>query len=401
MTKNSLIAAALIVALTGCSENAEPVETVTLAPSNLDRAATLEGAANVTEELVTYTWRLEDQPQIAQDPAPYRDVSRQFTMYLDGESLRSGVQLPLTSEGALIAITPLTRERLIDPANAVEGIALGTVDGLLEGAVAVDALANGSNLSEVGDIQMNPNMVAFTTTPEVGTGNVTLKIAEANPAAQVVVQVVERESVHALDFGADAVNYFQGDTIRFDGTWQGEIESVRVESARMRAPNGSVIDIPVANTGDIRLSGSVEVPEDVTLRPGELMELEVDTVALTPAGDEVRRTAKTAFAIGTRTAALLQERPTFEQTDEGINVPVELEVGSQGRFAVTGILYGTDENGEMHAFLGCQTATMLEPGNQTLNLTFSAEDLAGSELSAPYEVRDLRLQDQSRMVLLD
>ncbi len=197
------------------------------------------------------------------------------------------------------------------------------------------------------------------------------------------------------------MSYFQGDTIRFDGAFEGEIESVRVESARMRAPNGTIIDVPVANTGDIRLTGSAEVPENVSLRPGELMELEVQTVARTAAGDEVRRTAKTAFAIGTRTAALRQELPALEQTDQGITVPVEIEVGSQGRFAVTGILYGTDADGEMQAFLGCQTATMLEPGTQTLNLTFSAEDLESEDLSAPYEVRNLRLQDQSRMFLLD
>lgn len=405
MTKNILTSLAVLVALAGCTDGPEPVvEAVELAPARtleveLDRRATLANAANVNTETVGFTWRLDQDRPIAATPTPHVDISHEYRVYVDGAQLAAGVELPLTQEGALVAITPVTPTRIVDPVNANQRISIVAPSGRFEAGAGIQALASGAELGEVGDFAMNPNMLAFTTAPEVGTGSVTVQIPDADADAIAVIQVVERGSPHTLELAASEASYFVGDELRFDAAWSDAVGSVEVNWARLRMPSGRIIDIPVADDGQLQFHGTAEVP-DLELRPGELVELEVDTVAVSAEG-AVHRTAKTAFAVATRTAALLPAPTTFEPTDDGAIVAVELEVGSEGRYAVTGTLYGTNAAGELTPFLGSQTASMLEAGTQTLNLVFTAEQLASAELSAPYEVRHVQLQDQSRMYMLD
>lgn len=405
MTKNILTSIAVLAALVGCTDAPEPVvEAVELAPARtlqveLDTRATLDDAANVNTETVGFTWNLEQNRDIAAAPTPHVDVSREYRVYVDGAELAAGVELPLTQEGALVAITPVTPTRIVDPVNANQRISIVAPTGRFEAGTGIQALANGAELGQVGDIAMNPNMLAFTTAPEVGTGSVTVQVADADTDAIAVIQVVERRSPHTLELSASEVSYFVGDELRFEAAWSDAVGSVEVRWARLRTPSGRIIDIPIADDGQLRIQGALEVP-DLDLRPGELVELEVDTVAVSAEGT-VHRTAKTAFSIATRTAALLPAPPALERTDDGVTVAVDLEVGSEGRYAVTGTLYGTNAAGELTPFLGSQTASMLDAGSQTLNLVFTAEQLASTEVSAPYELRNLRLQDQSRMYLLD
>ena len=77
-----------------------------------------------------------------------------------------------------------------------------------------------------------------------------------------------------------------------------------------------------------------------------------------------------------------------------------VEAASSGRFEVRGVLYGTAGDGSLLPFAIAHAARWLDPGQADITLKFGA-DVMPSGLSAPYELRDLSLNDQARMGQLE
>ena len=90
----------------------------------------------------------------------------------------------------------------------------------------------------------------------------------------------------------------------------------------------------------------------------------------------------------------------FYETRAASNDGNGIWLSFSSRNTLTGVLYGTAADGRMAPLAIAQSAAFLEPGTGTLELVFDHSLIAESQLAGPYEVRDLRLFDQSRMGVL-
>ena len=115
-------------------------------------------------------------------------------------------------------------------------------------------------------------------------------------------------------------------------------------------------------------------------------------------GLTVVRGARTAFNAAVPTAALTGQATIDRKA--GVRVELPLQVGTEGRYEVRGVLYGMDGAGQSRPLAVGHFANWLAVGQGRLALEFEQALLDASGLQAPFEIRDLRLFDQSRMGLL-
>jgi len=119
-------------------------------------------------------------------------------------------------------------------------------------------------------------------------------------------------------------------------------------------------------------------------------------------GETVHRDLRTAFAYALPTARLTGEAvvtlPGTAGSGLAVSLPVETAVA--GRYEVRGILYGTGADGRLAPMGVADTAAWLPNGVNDLELRFPASIVNRTGFRPPYEIRDLRLMDQSRMAVL-
>jgi len=139
----------------------------------------------------------------------------------------------------------------------------------------------------------------------------------------------------------------------------------------------------------------VQVPQsNLPVKRGALYELYVNSQA-NDKGIKIRRNAKVAFAIAQPTARI---QSNFSVNNKAASI--NLNVASEGRYEVSGLVYGTSKNGTQLPIMISRSAYYLQPGEQVVQLKFDPKILAASGLQAPFTVKQLRLMDQSRMALL-
>ena len=83
---------------------------------------------------------------------------------------------------------------------------------------------------------------------------------------------------------------------------------------------------------------------------------------------------------------------------DGLVVRLGLETAAAGRYEVRGTLFGTGADGALVPVAVAHSAAPMASGRGELELAFPADLLTG--VSAPFEVRDLQLTDQTRMGVL-
>ncbi len=91
---------------------------------------------------------------------------------------------------------------------------------------------------------------------------------------------------------------------------------------------------------------------------------------------------------------------TVDNKREGLITELAMDVAEAGRYEVRGILFGTDDRGQLKPLAVGNTADWLEPGQSALAMTFDRSVITESGLRAPFVVKDLRLIHQNRMSLL-
>ena len=85
--------------------------------------------------------------------------------------------------------------------------------------------------------------------------------------------------------------------------------------------------------------------------------------------------------------------------DGGIDIALGVDVRSGSRYAVSAVLYGRGADGRAQPVAYAQSAAWLENGSGELRLHFDPASLQGA--APPYELRDLRLQDQPAVGLVE
>ncbi|MCD8552273.1 MAG: DUF4785 family protein [Shewanella xiamenensis] len=143
------------------------------------------------------------------------------------------------------------------------------------------------------------------------------------------------------------------------------------------------------------------MPADLPLASSNagLSEIEV-TVQTQVDGRPVQRTVKTAFKSYVNSASIKPEVLTV--WDKGVpnQVNFELNVAEAGRFGLSGVLTGTNAEGQKVAIMRTQAATWITPESPKLKLMFDPTLIQASGLQPPFELNELELQDQGQMARL-
>jgi len=408
-THRILIALALAALLAACGNPDTEISTLSLTVPDvahgdvqvvdLYRNASLEHLANSRHEAVAFSWAIPQNRVLAPRPETHRSVSRSFIIRTTAAGLRQGVDLPLTAPGAVMKISS-EHGLMITPDKLVLTDPVGHV---YRNNTAMDTVVSGAKLREAG-MMVDLGTQAMKLRADLPTGVQKLRLSEdvaANLEGEIVIQVLEKQTATTLALQAAKSNYLRGERLHAKLEWTNAdgvaVARVRSSSAWVTYPNGRVVPVTVANDGTVSLT----LDEVQNLTPGALVEIHADAEVELANGQVVHRTVKTAAAYALPTARLNPSVKALDLASPTIRVGMSVEVGSAGRYAVTGTLYGTDSAGHRVPCMVGQSAKWLEPGTRQIELSFDRAKLpADADVSAPFELRDVRLADQSRMGVL-
>ena len=371
---------AIALALTLSSGAASAAQPLRLAGARDQAPARLVAlpapAAQIERKPVSFSWKLDPTQSLA-TPAPYVAESREYWQTVDAAALQNGVQLKMSSAGSLIRVSPLSGARKLDER------ALQIRDA--HGAAELQGIASAKQLAAAGMDVQDGTLVAKLS-PREGADTYTLQAKGAQ--GRYLVHVFEPLSSDVLRAATDRQHALAGDRIRLDVDFAkaGKRADAMQAEALLVAPDGR--SWPVAMKGS---SVDVQLPRDVGSAPG-LWELQVFASA-----DGVQRDARTAFAVAAPTARF---NGVFAFNAKTMRMALPVQAGSTGRYEARGTLFATGPDGTMHPVSEAHSANWMKRGNGMLVLQFDRSHVPAG-YGAPFEVRQLELNDQSRMAPLE
>ena len=342
---------------------------------------------------VSFAWAL-DPAQALSTPAPFVASSRSYWEMVDAATLQRGLALPLTAPDAVIQISPVPGARALAPEQwQVRDPA---------GVLAVDKVVDAQQLRAAG-MRVGEGSAMVRTGSSAAVGSYRLQSAQAQ--GRYVVQVLEPNSPIALQLQADRQQVLAGGSVvlsarLLDDGGSAALASGRTTRARalpaggealLVAPDGRSWPVPLV-AGKDGLRARVVIPQDIGQVQG-LWELQAFVSA-----NGVQRDAKVAFAVAQATARF-SGQAEVDSARRAVRVP--LQIGAPGRYEARGTLYATGPDGQLHPVAQAHSAAWFDaPGNAELQLPFASVALPRG-YAAPFELRDLQLQDQGRMAPIE
>jgi len=347
---------------------------------------------NTERAPVQFAWKL-DATQALQASAPYVDDSRQFWVNVSAAQMQRGYAIDTTAPGAVIRLSPGLDSDMT--ALALGDLQLQVAGETMNAAQAVEHAADAEQMRQAG-ADFSAGTLSFRIRPELGAGRVSLKAAKAK--GSYLLHVYEPNSSLRLRLAAARDSVVAGGEVAISARlYDGDLA---IKAGRLggliTAPDGRSIDLNFVEGADGSIVARAALPADAASQPGLW---EVHTFATTKNGKvRVLRDAKTAIAVAAPTARFAEE-VGFAQGN-GIDVNLHVQAAAEGRYQASGVLYGTDANGQLQPMAAAQSAAWLEAGTSELALHFGPEVL-NAALRAPYAVRELGLADQTRMGQLE
>lgn len=348
--------------------------------------------ATIERAPVQCAWAL-DPDQALTAPAPFTALSRSYWDTVDASSLQRGLELPLTAPDAVIQVSPVQGARPLE----VEQLQVRDPNG----AQALDTVVDTQQLRAAG-MGVNEGSAMARTGASIAVGSYRLQAPQAQ--GRYVVQVLEPNSPIALQLQADRQQVLAGGRIALSARLQNDGGSTALAAGRslarvlpaagealLVAPDGRSWPVPLV-AGKNGLRAQVTIPEDIGQAQG-LWELQAFVTA-----QGVQRDAKVAFAVA-RPTARFSGQAEVDAAQRQVRLP--LQIGAPGRYEARGTLYATGPGGVLRPVAQAHSAAWFESvGGGELVLAFDSVALP-SGYAAPFELRDLQLQDQGRMAPIE
>ena len=383
-----------------------------LTPTELVAPSAGGFAAQATRVPVTFDRALSADEDIRIRAAAPESRSKEFWREVTASELQAGISIHAAAPGALVRINPVAAvgldaaswgdRKAIEPERLIITGAAGQRYGEGQG---MDLMVTSDQLQAAGS-PFPEGTSAFRLKEALGAGSFQIRAVGLSRASDLrfVLHVLDQRSDLELTLGTLRANYLHGETMRVNVSLgrEGQQGSLRIENLRAQvvSPSGKTFDLAFRHLDNGIYRGRLVVNASEAAGPG-LWEVQAFATARVD-GRIVERGSRTAFA-----AALPSARFTGEveldlgdRTARGLSARFAVESAASGRYEVRGLLYGTDTEGRLRPLALADTATWLEAGTGHIELSFRAELFAASELTAPFEVRDLQLLDQGRMSLL-
>jgi hypothetical protein len=358
---------------------------------------------NTTRQDVSISRVLAAQTRLDNKVKPHVASSRQYWKEVSAEQLLEGVKLQLLGAGALIKVTPILDANSAQISLIANDFSIEDASGLVytHGA-ALSKSVTAMKMKELR-IPANPGAVIMQLKTSLGTGEFTLKYrSPAAVAESFLVHVNDKNSDHVLNMQALSDNVFVNQemaaTLRLNH--QGQQRNIDNVVLSLVSPAG--VKIPVdAILKDSRLLISSGRSLPVTHAVYGLWELHA-MVTSTVNGVKVQRNVKTGFAYSVPSAELTGKIRISAPSsrDRTLDIDFGLNAASAGRYEIRGILYGGNSNNERVPLMLANSAGWREAGPSTLRLEFELDKLQSGVGGSPYELRNLQLYDQGRMMLL-
>lgn len=348
-------------------------------------------------EAVKFTFPLAADKAIDTAVTPFEARSLEYFVDVEADALRGGVELFTTAPEALVRLNPaaVAQARGLGKALALDpsSIVITAGDRTFEAGTGMRTLATAEQLKATG-APFADGTIAFRLAPEVGVGTVRLSVPSLANDGLYTLHVFDRGSDLALTLGADALDYLHGDLLKVRAGLPGA--EIRTIEGFVTSPAGRAWPIEFQDGDDSFLA---QLPLDALQAPGQGL-WEAHVVVRGQAGDlAVMRSARTSFAAHLPTAGLAGG-VSVVRDGNGLRLDFDVEVATAGRYEVRGVLFGTDRaSGELRPMAATHAADWLD-ADGVLSLEVGTELIRESGLSAPFELRDLRLLDQGRMGVL-
>lgn len=377
----TILMAALTAALFSTAHAAQPLLPAGGNDQVPSRLAALPAPAGTFERApVSFSWALDPQDELS-EPASYQAESREFWQTVDAAQLRDGVDVELSAPGALIRLSPGRGARAVD-ATQLKMSQNGRAVGLQRSAT--DAQLQAAGMA----VEPGTTMVKLA----AGNGAGRYRINADQAEGRYVLHVFEPDSPIALHARTDRMHALAGSRIRLDAALRDNDQPLAGQGeALLVAPDGRSQPVPLRRQGRDGLVADVSLPADAGATPG-LWELQVFA-----SGTGVQRDARTAFFVAAPTARLQGQ---YAANRARLRVALPIEAASPGRFEVRGTLYATGPDRRLQPVSQAHSAAWFEPGRGVLTLAFDPAHVPAG-YGAPFEVRQLQLQDQTRMAPIE
>ncbi|NOZ79932.1 MAG: DUF4785 family protein [Acidobacteria bacterium] len=409
--KKTLLTLLLCVVLATAGQAFGAVHTTLLQPGAHDLVATRlvpasvapRPAYNTNHDPVSFSWTLKADQKIELGVRPVTRVSREYWQRVTAGQLAKGISVPVVTPGAVLRINPMGKAAAAK-AQDINLSQLEIITGSqrhLDMNAATETIAREADLDQAG-FAFPKGTMAFRLKPELGTGTFTIRAQGLKEAAATpyLVSVVEPHSPVVLAVTAHGQAILPGSAFTASVQLENGTQPIQVTrvSAAVISPDGHITPVQVRKTANGTLVASYQ-PQRLDPNAVGMWEMKISTEG-TLKGQTVLRDIRTAFAYSLPTARLTGDVAIDTVPGGGIVAHLGIESSAEGRYEVRGILYGTAANGTLQPMGIADTAAWLPDGVNSLALTFGPRIIKRAGFHAPYEVRGLRLMDQSRMSVL-
>ena len=337
---------------------------------------------------VSFSYALNPQNELATS-TPFTAESREYWMQTDGAELNKGLMIDTTAPGALIRISPAVGAAAIAPGN----MKLLRNGKAIDSAKAFSQQANTDQLQKAGmDVSSGTAVVKIA--DGQGEGRFQLMVPKAS--GRYLVHVFEPNSDVTLQAKADRQNYLAGDQLVVNallGKNEKAMSGTEI-SGLLVSPSGKTYDMTFKNENGA-LRAVSKLPNEVTQQAG-LWEVQV----LAGASDSnlrIQRDARTVISIAQPTAKLNGQ---FRFNPQALSFSMPIQVGSPGRYELSGTLFATGRDGVSRPVAQAAMANWFKQGKGSLNLNFGRANLPAG-YGAPFELKFVELKDQTRMTQLE
>ena len=362
---------------------------------------------NTSTDYVSFITPLYGEYQASQPVLEQASQSDEYWLNVTGAELNAGVQLNLSQAGSLVRIAPRgdvsTGALMHADAVAPERVQIQRIgqtpqgknaspqatESLVKSLVSADALASAGLADDSSALQMSEKATA---------GEYRLQVSQPLVAkANYLVNVKEKGSPYQLSIKAPSAIAADAQTVGVKLALS-QSDNQFAPQAKLKQADGTEQALAMVKQGD---EWQALVPADLPLASSNagLSEIEV-TVQTQVDGRPVQRTVKTAFKSYVNSASIKPEVLTV--WDKGVpnQVNFELDIAEAGRFGLSGVLTGTNAEGQKVAIMRTQAANWLTPESPKLKLMFDPTLIQASGLQPPFELNELELQDQGQMARL-
>ncbi|NRA72774.1 MAG: DUF4785 family protein [Gammaproteobacteria bacterium] len=369
------------------------VSATSLTPTSPMLVKIAEPAIQIEKQSVHFSQAITPNRQLVNNNDQYTNVSDEYWMEVSGKQLNQGVALHISQPEALIRLSAKqTSQQWLPDDHAIDPDDLS----LTKNNTTINkAFSQKVSRAQLATANIFPNSSAVKLSKAAGTGKFNIKVTKALvPTQRYVVNVKEKGSPYQQVLATQQQSYLAGQRISFNAAVNKHNKPLIASShqAFIKAPTGNKQAIAFENK-DNHLS--FELPDYLpATKPGELYELYIDS-QVNDGTTVINRTGKIAFALAQPTARMSAKVTANQQ-----QATISLEVASNGRYEVSGIVYGIDKNNEYQPIMKSASAHYLSAGEHDVALNFDPQLFKRSSLKPPYQLRGIKLTDQSRMAVL-